>query len=164
MIIAQHKDGSVSLTTDGRALTSMRAIVARKDADNILKYIYYMYDPDSKFANMLPGSRKKLIEREILGEPFKEDKEITAALKTFMEVATDPKFALLEGVKKKIEEFIEFFANTAIDLDNFQKITGALVSSEKLLTIRKKLEDEVMSNKNSKVYGGGEASLFEDHE
>ena len=161
MILTRDHNGEIDVSIDGRELDSFKEILKLDNSKELLKYLYYMYHPDSEFSNMLPGSRKKLVEREIIGHAVKETAVLKRAIETYNEICMDPKQLLLEGVKKKIEEYINFWQNTPIDIDNHDKLTKALVNSEKLLAIKKKMEDDVMDARNAKVYGGGSASMFE---
>ena len=121
-----------------------------------------MHDPDSRYASMLPGSREVLINREVVKTKIDlKDPLIKSAIEAYLSVRVDPKFMLLEGVKKKIEEYISWWQDLKINDDNHDVVSKSLINAQKLLNIKKTLEDEIYDQNKSREYGGGQAKLFE---
>lgn len=162
MIINQLPNGDVALSSDGLAMEVFKKINKLKNSSDVLKYIYYMHDPDSRYASMLPNSRDILIRREMIKTNVDvNDKLINDAIESYKAIRTDPKFMLLEGVKQKIEEYVEWWKNTKITEDNHDVVNKSLINAQKLLTIKKSLEDEIYNTNKAKEYGGGQARIFE---
>ena len=162
MIINQLANGDVALSSDGLAMDCFKKINKLKNSMEILKYIYYMYDPESRYASMLPESRNILIRREIVtGKIDINDPVIKKCIDSYLEIRTDPKFMLLEGVKSKIEEYVTWWKNLKITEDNHDVVNKSLINAQKLLTIKKSLEDEIYDQNKAKEYGGGQAKMFE---
>lgn len=162
MIINQLANGDVALSSDGLAMDCFKKVNKLKNSMEILKYIYYMYDPESRYASMLPESRNILIRREIVTSKIDiNDPVIKNCIDAYLEIRTDPKFMLLEGVKSKIEEYVTWWKNLKITEDNHDVVNKSLINAQKLLTIKKSLEDEIYDQNKAKEYGGGQAKMFE---
>jgi hypothetical protein len=164
MVLRQNNDGSISLNSDGLAMHSFAQINEMKECPDILSYIYYMFDPSSRYISMLPGSRETIIRREILKNNKIDLKKpiIKEAIDTYIQLVTDPKFQLLEGIKSKTEEYLKWWKDIKITEDNHRNVAESLKLAPQLLKMRKQLEDEVMDSKKARDFGGGSASLFED--
>ena len=163
MILRQNNDGSVSITTDGEALKSFSLVKKMKNKDDVLKYIYYMHDPNSRYMSMLPGSREVIVNREIIKTKVdKNDPVVKDAIETYISICTDPKFQMLEAIKNKIEEYIKWWKDIKIDNSNHRIVAESLKEAPKMLNMKKQYEDEIMEQKKNRDFGGGKATLFED--
>jgi Na+/phosphate symporter len=69
---------------------------------------------------------------------------------------------LLEGVNKKIEEYLQFMQDTQINQKNHAEIALQIKNSNELLKLRDTIEKQVLEQKSSRDVGGGSKKLFED--
>lgn len=131
-------------------------------------YIYYMYDKKSIYFNILISDRKKIVCLDVLNKPadyYNElEKSVTfaSAVDKYLLLTRTPAEKLLEAIKKKIDEYNNYWETTPIDSKNRKEISDSIYTGKDLLDLYKKLEKQVSEEKNIKSVGGSKPTLIEE--
>lgn len=130
-------------------------------------YIFSVYDKRSIYSNMNLLDRQKLVSNDIVGESdYWQKAEQNESFKKIVEDLNKIQFShkerLLEGVKKKIDEYLDVFDKMTITEKNHKDHQSMAKGSQDLLELYDKLENMVNKETLAKQVGGGEAKLFED--
>ena len=109
----------------------------KKIANNALRYIALMYDPDSPYSNKLPEDRNFYLMKEIYSFTPSENNKLPDELENlsslfvnavdeFKSLVITPEQRLLEGYKSKYEQILYLWENTEITDENIVRLAKDL--------------------------------------
>jgi hypothetical protein len=141
-----------------------------KNRDRFYKmasYIFYVYDKRSIYSSMSLSDRQKLVSNDIVMDPdywksVEENSTFKEIVDKLNSIQFNHKERLLEGVKKKIDEYLDVFNGMSITEKNYKDHQAMAKGSQDLLELYDKLEQMVSKEALSKQVGGGTARMFED--
>lgn len=130
-------------------------------------YIFYVYDKRSIYLKMSLTDRQQLVSQDILVDPdywktVENSETFREIIEKLNKIQYSHKERLLEGVKLKIDEYLNVFDQMKIDVKNYKDFQSMAKGSQDLLELYNKLEQMVGKEALSKQVGGGEAKMFED--
>ena len=160
----------VSLNPGTKSIKSIKELIkltSRQPASvtDIIRYLYFMYDKSSPYADMLPSDRHELVCDEQCDWKLIESvprKLIEEAGEIIQELQSTPSGKFLVGVIAKIDEYLLFWKNTKIDEKNHDLIASTLKNAKDLLTLKQGLEKMVNDEASIRNVGDRKAKLFED--
>jgi len=173
MIFELHNN-IVSITKEGMSLPEFKRLYEQDATEDkslfsrIAEYIYFVYSKDSVYKEVLPEYRKQLVCKDRLKTKQTEWKEmeksvgVNVAIEKYKLMELTAKERLLEEVKEKIEDYIDFWKTTKIDTKNHELVASTLKNASDLLNMLEKVEKRISNDNDSKTVGGGKATLFED--
>lgn len=85
-----------------------------------------------------------------------------SAINKYLLLVRTPAEKLLEGIKKKIDEYNDYWETTPINSKNRKEISESIYTGKDLLDLYKKLEKQVSEEKNIKSVGGSKPTLIEE--
>lgn len=129
-------------------------------------YIFFVYDKRSIYLKMSLTDRQKLISTDVLLDPnywktVEGSETFTEIIEKLNQIQFSHKERLLEGVKSKIDEYLDVFNQLKIDVKNYKDHQAMAKGSQDLLELYNKLEQMVGKESLSKQVGGGEEKMFE---
>jgi hypothetical protein len=161
----------VTLTDDGLAIPQLKLLTDLKydhHTKTWLEYIFFVYDKNSPYKNILLDSRKKIVcadrfkaSRSDLYIEIEKHEEVQHAIMCLTGLQYTHTEKLIEGVNRKIEEYLNFWNDTKIDSKNHELLKDTLDNSEKLLKLKERLDRINNNEKSAKQVGGGTSKLFE---
>lgn len=136
--------------------------------NKMAEYIFFVYDKKSMYANVPLEDRKKMVSADQLQSPgywskAESNEDVKKIIEKLNRLQFSHKERLLEGAKRKIEEYLSFWESTAIDDKNHKLVKETLTGSSELLELQEKLERMVNEEALTRQVGGGESKLFEDN-
>jgi hypothetical protein len=165
MVFTFHSD-IVSVTEQGESLPEIKAIRKKENCNDILEYVYWNYDRDSIFFPMLIQDRLKVVHSDkfahLSAAGYKALAKDSAALVKKLELLQfTPNELLIEGMNKKIGEYLEYWNRNKIKDDNHKHIADSISNAEALLKMKERLMNIVSKEKAIKRMGGGAGTLIE---
>ena len=132
-----------------------------------ITYLFFVYDKNSQYKNVLLNDRKKMVSEDIIQdvdywEKIESHKEFIPIIDRYQNLQFTYNERLLDGAKKKIEEYLSFWRETSIDKDNHKLLKETLEGSESLLKLQERLERMISKEALSRQVGDGESKIFED--
>jgi len=133
-----------------------------------ISYLFFVYDKNSQYKNVILDDRKKMVSEDIVKETdyykkIETHAEFSLIIKKYNEIQFTHNERLLDGCKKKIEEYLNFWNNlSVVDKDNHKLLNDTLQASEGLLKLQERLERMVSKEALSRQVGDGESKIFED--
>jgi hypothetical protein len=140
----------------------------KSDFNMYMLFIYYMYDRASLYFNILPSDRKKIVCIDVLKKDenyysiLESNPIFVSAINKYLLLVRTPAEKLLEGIKKKIDEYNDYWETTPINSKNRKEISESIYTGKDLLDLYKKLEKQVSEEKNIKSVGGSKPTLIEE--
>jgi len=133
-------------------------------AYNVFRWIYYMGDAASPYANYPELQKQEYINLDCFREKsFNPTKEVLAALTKYKELSETPIQRLYKSVKGKIDDISNYLDNTDIDDDTLPSVLKVIEKTSQLVTQMAHLEDAVNKeiHTNTKTRGNKEIGMFE---
>ena len=166
-------NGKVSVTDQGLLNEEIKMLydadhTKGKDKFNkMAAYIFSMYDKRSIYMQMTVLDRQQLVSIDIVGEKgYWERAEKSPTVGSIVEKLNQIQFShterLLDGCKKKIDEYIDYFNTMQISAKNEKDYQAMCKGCENLFDYYDKLEQKVNKEALSRQVGGGTSKLFED--
>jgi hypothetical protein len=152
-MIFQVKGQIVSIIEKYKEFPEYQALVnklIKKDAQlkMALEYLHFVYSRKSSYFRIVLLTRKKEVCRDRfqnadLWEKIENATEVMALARKMDLLQFTEKEAMLEGVKRKISEYIHFYNTTPITNDNREDLKEMLAGSKNLVAVLKELQKEV---------------------
>jgi hypothetical protein len=167
------KGGIVSVTKQGMLLSEIKELHASDKDKNkeffhkVMSYVFNAYSKDSPYYDVLANERRSMVSKEVFGSVnewkiIEKNKHVEDLIVKLAKIQVTAKERLLEGVNRKIEEYLEFMDNTKITTANHNEVASQIKNSNELLKLRDTIEKQVLEQKESRDVGGGTKKLFED--
>lgn len=125
---------------------------------NVLWFISYIYDPDSKFKDIPEKNRidkfKSLLPKDYIGSM-----EYNSLKDLYLELSESPMQRRMRIWKYKMAEKDDFILDTPYNLENCEILDKAQASTIKDYLAYKQITEELNKEKESKAMGGVETSL-----
>lgn len=139
----------------------------KKNWIKAITYIFFVYSKDSQYKNITILDRKKIVCSDVLEDPeyyqkIEENKDFKELIDKYNECQFTHNERLLEGAKRKIEEYLEFWNSTSITTDNHKLLSDTLTASEGLLKLQDRLERMISKESLTRQVGDGVSKMFED--
>jgi len=130
-----------------------KAVYNRKDANEVLAYIFNLVDFRSPYAIYAEEERAEKVKEDIL-PATKVDKVITEAIEKYKEIHTSEASLLLESARKAIRSLREYFDTVkVVDEEDIGKASKDLIANIKsmgaVIQGLKELEEEVSKEKQT---------------
>jgi hypothetical protein len=130
-------------------------------------YAFHVYDKKSIYLNLSEVDRRKLVSADVIGKKnYWVDAESSEEFQSLIAKMNNLQFThkerLLEGCKRKIDDYISYFDDLKISKDNYRDYGNVIKGSEDLIDFYDKLEAKVNKEALSRQVGGGESKMFED--
>lgn len=133
-------------------------------AYNVLRWIYYMGDAGSPYANYPEAQKEEYINLDCFKTTaFTPTKEVTDALNKYKELSETSIQRLYKAVKAKIDDISNYLTNTEIDDDTLPSVLKVIEQTSKLVTQMAHLEDAVNKeiHASTKTRGNKDVGLYE---
>jgi len=132
-----------------------------------ISYLFFVYDKNSQYKNVLLNDRKKMVSEDVIDDieywkKIEGHKEFAAIIEKYQELQFTYNERLLDGAKRKIEEYLTFWRGVSIDKDNHKLLKETMEGSESLLKLQERLERMISKEALSRQVGDGESKIFED--
>ena len=130
-------------------------------------YAFFVYDKRSQYLNLSENDRKLLVGTDIIGNKnywvdAESNEKFQALIAKMNNLQFTHKERLLEGCKRKIDDYISYFDNLKISEKNHKDYREIIKGSEDLIDFYDKLESKVNQEALSRQVGGGDSKMFED--
>jgi hypothetical protein len=130
-------------------------------------YAFHVYDKRSMYRNLPEQERRKIVCSDVLEHKnYWTDAEGNESFQALISKMNNLQFThkerLLEGCKRKIDDYISYFDNLKIGEKNERDYRNVIKGSEDLIDFFDKLELKVNKEALSRQVGGGESKIFED--
>jgi hypothetical protein len=144
---------------------------SKLDAHAELSYVFYMCDYKSEFRNFPEQEKVKKIREAFinkrLGEDWKPDAKISAAMELYKQMQETPSLRFLNGVTITLDKLTEYLVEADIEDGkdgNIKDIMAAIEKGQKIVAGLGKLKESVSKevSESSKLRGGGEVGDYED--
>lgn len=180
------EENQVILSPELRLVPTFKKLITRdkdrykRSALSEFSYIYFMYDYKSPYMKYAEKDREEQIIKQFkLGENWKPDEDIKAAIKQYIEFQETPSIKVLKSTKEallnasKVIDVMNETVSTALDGEQKDMVT-AIETVDNLLKLAEKLpkmistivtlEEKVQKeqHENAKVRGGGQTGHYED--
>jgi hypothetical protein len=173
MEILEVNNGIVSVTKEGMLIKEIKELIkldsdkSKKFFNKTISYIFFAYSKKSPFWDALPGERKLVASIEVFSnstewEILEKNQVVADFISKYSAIQLSAKERLLDGVNRKIEEYLQFMQNTQINQNNHAEIALQIKNSNELLKLRDTIEKQVLEQKSSRDVGGGNKKIFED--
>lgn len=168
MIFAFHNN-IVSITDQGKALPELKSIKDKKNFRDIVEYVYWNYDRNSIYYGILIQDRLKIVH----GDKFNHldstgyenlANDSSTLIAKFNMIQFTQNELLLDGMNKKIGEYLEFWNKTKIEEDNHKLVCDTIERAEVLLKMKEKLLSIVNKENATRRMGKGVGSMIENME
>lgn len=167
------KNGKVVVTDQGMQHSSIKHLYdsdhtkGKERFNKMGTYIYYVYDKRTIYKNLSLTDRQQLVCKDVIDEPgfwrnAEQNQDFIKILMAMNKMQFTAKERLLEGVKSKIDHYLEYFNTLNLDEKNHKLYKDTIAASEDLLALYDRLDQVVNKESVAKQVGGGESKLFED--
>lgn len=167
------KNGKVVVTEQGLMNVHVKKLY---DADHtngkakFLKmagYIYSVYDKRTIYGNLSEQDRRLLVCSDVIDDKnywvkAEANPDVISMISKLNNLQYTHKERLLEGCRRKIDDYISHFDKMKINEKNQKEYREVIKGSEDLVDFYDKLEQKVNKEKLSRQVGGGESKMFED--
>jgi hypothetical protein len=171
-MIFQVKGHTVSIIEKYKEFPEYQALVNKlAGKDEQLKiafeYMHFVYSRKSSYFRMVLLTRKKEVCRDRFNNPdlwekIEKAKEVMDLVGKMDKLQFTEKEAMLEGVKKKISEYIHFYNTTPITEQNRELLKEMLSGAKNLVSVLKELQKEVNEEQaENGTLDDDDAELFE---
>jgi len=168
------KNGKVVVTQQGLLNVHVKKL---HDADHtqgkvrffkMAAYLYSVYDKRTIYKNLSEQDRRLMVCTDVLDDKnywvkAEANPEFMAIVAKLNQLQFTHKERLLEGCKRKIDDYIDHFDSLKISQKNQKEYREVIKGSEDLVDFYDKLEQKVNKEALSRQVGGGESKLFEDN-
>jgi len=166
-------NSKVVVTPQGMADKKLKSIFdkdrskLKKNWIKAITYIFFVHSKDSQYKNVLMLDRKKIVCNDVLEDPeyylkIEENKDFKELIEKFNQCQFTHNERLVEGAKKKIEEYLGFWNSLSITNENHKLLADTLTASEGLLKLQERLERMVSKESLTRQVGDGVSKMFED--
>ena len=168
MIFSFHNN-NISITDQGKALPELRSIKDKKNFRDIVEYVYWNYDRNSIYHGILIQDRLKIVHSDKFNHLDNTGYENLAndsveLIGKFNMIQFTQNELLLDGMNRKIGEYLEFWNRTKIEEDNHKLISDTIERAEVLLKMKEKLISIVNKENSTRRMGKGAGSAIENME
>lgn len=147
--------GVAKITDRAAGLQESKDIIKDKRGQDILQYVYYVYSPNSVYANVLFSRRKSEVYAKIFKEGTYEDLEkephVRAFIDSYVSKSIPYQQQFYEAWKREVDDFlVKIHQMSFLDADNnldFKKKAEALKYADQLLSLGIKYEKSVNAEK-----------------
>lgn len=167
------KNGKVVVTEQGLLNIHVKELYesdhtkGKEKFHRMATYAFFMYDKKSQYHNLPEMDRKKLISMDVIKiKNYWVDAEGNSKFQELIsrmnELQYTHKERLLDGCKRKIDEYIDYFTTMKISDKNHKDYREIVKGSEDLIDFYDKLEAKINKEALSRQVGGGDSKMFED--
>jgi hypothetical protein len=167
------KNGKVVVTDQGLLNFNVKELYdsdhtkGKEKFQRMAEYAFFMYDKRSIYRNLPESERQGIICLDVIqvknywikAEANNQFQALIAAMNKLQYTHNE---RLLEGCKRKIDEYIDYFQTMKISDKNYKDYGNVIKGSEDLVDFYDKLEAKVNKEVLSKQVGGGESKMFEE--
>ena len=144
MIFSYHNH-ILSVTEQGEQLPEIGEIRKMEKGNDVLDYCYFMYDRTSVYFSMLEHERRIVVRQDKLSHLNEEDfvkvEKASEELAKKMEMLQfTPTEKMVEGMNKKISEYLEYWNSIRITSKNHKHVSDTIKRAESLLKIKDTLD------------------------
>jgi len=175
-LLIQDELGKVKVTKEGMALPEIRDLRTKDHTSGkttfaeILKYVYFVHDRDSPYADLGPNQKRNEVWKDQF-EEYKEEEfraladksDIKNLINKITLLQYTPAERHLKACEDKFEQFEQLYVNTEVSHENYEKVAAQLRGSNSLYEVLDKLREKVFKEVKEKNEGGYTPSLFEDN-
>lgn len=129
-------------------IINLKKSVNNQRFEKIIDYIHFVYSKKSSYFGIVQKDRKKVVCRDRFQDPniheaIEKIKEVEAVISRMNEFQFTENEVFLEGVRKKISEYLRYWDETPIDSKNSEQLKEQLKGAKDLLKVKKEMEQEV---------------------
>jgi hypothetical protein len=191
LYLTEETEPRVDITKEGMQLPEVIALYKTdktRDSKSFFKkcitYIYYTYNPDGMFKNILPSlKRKKVCETFLKGTDWKEledNRLIQDVIRIYIDYCTTPTEKLIFGVIRRIDELLQRLDNIPltrkikieiehdgtkhtqmVDVDNSEESARTLKLAKELIEYQELLKKKLKTEKDESKKKEEDKYLFE---
>ena len=166
------KNGRIVVTEQGLLNEKIKKLYDSDHTKNkdkfhkMASYIFSVYDKRSIYMKMQEEDRKKIVSLDVVKEKdYWKRVEKNPIFKEIVLKQNDLQFShkerLLQGAKRKIDEYVAYFDTLILNKDNEKLYRETIKGSEDLIDFYDKLEKKVNKEALLRQVGGGESKMFE---
>lgn len=167
------KNGKVVVTEQGLLNFNVKSLYdqdhtkGKEKFHDMASYAFFMYDKRSIYKNLPESDRRQIICLDVIKKKNywtgpEGNQQFQALIAAMNKLQFTHNERLLEGCKRKIDEYIEYFETMKISDKNYRDYGNMIKGSEDLIDFYDKLEAKVNKEVLLKQVGGGESKLFEE--
>lgn len=165
-MIFEFRNEILTITPQGAIIPEVKSVKELTNHKDVLEYVFFVYDRNSIYHNMLISDRKKIVHNDRFIHLKEEDfvqlestgRELIDKLN---KVQYTPNERLIESMNGKIDEYIIFWQSIKIDKDSHKLASDTLERAENLLKMKEKIDKLVAKESSSRQMGGAQAKMFE---
>ena len=138
--------------------------IDKKDLNNLIVYLYYFYDKESIYKNVLPSERKEIIINSFC-KGFNIDK-YDSFIKNYEYVIMTPTQRLALSLIKRIEKIVNVLDESEINIEDLEqegknmKALSEMFKLDDVLKAKLAVEQSVNEGKGSKIISPYEDLTF----
>jgi hypothetical protein len=156
----------VSITEQAQYIPEIKSLEKKPNFRDIIEYVYWNYDRDSIYHQVLLQDRLKIVHIDKFSHlnslMYKSlSKQSDELVKKFNTLQYTENELLLEGMNKKIGEYLSFWNKTKITDDNHKLISDSLERAESLLKMKERLSIIINKENATRRMGSGNSTLIE---
>lgn len=164
MSFLKLENGEVVVTDEGMQLPEVQVIYKRDRNSNksyfkkVIKYVYFVYKPDSTFSEILYTERKREVFDKFVKtgdvEAFINDTEIEELGKSFEDKSVTHEEKLLIRWKEDVQQYLDMLTSipyyrvvNGVQIPNITEKENALKAATNIIKVKKSLDEMVNASR-----------------
>lgn len=165
MVFNYHND-IVSITEQASGLPEIKALKDKPNRNDIIEYVYWNYDRESIYSPLIIQDRLKIVHEDKFSHLKAADykllgKEANDLVKKLEMLQYTDNELLMQGMSKKIGEYLKFWNDTKIKEDNHKLVADTLERADALLKMKERLAQIINKEKGTKRMGSSGSTMIE---
>lgn len=137
----------------------------KKEFFNQVKYIYYMSDVSSPYADFSIDVKETTVANDVFGKKYTPDDEVKMAMDKYNSLTSTPTKELLKAVKGKIMALSSYLTSVNVNEDTVSSILKVIESTSKLvgqLSVLQETVNKENEEAKQKVRGAKKIGRYEE--
>jgi hypothetical protein len=165
-MLFEYHNNIVSVVEEGLFLPEIKSAREQSNYKDIIEYVYWNYDRESLYHNILLHDRLKIVYEDhfkhlSVAGYNKLGVEAKALIKKLEMLQYTPKEKLLDGINRKIAEYLTFWNKIKIGEKNHKLVNDTICNAEGLLKMEERISKMVSKEVETRRMGGGSNTLIE---
>jgi len=159
----------VSVTSQGAVLPEVKKLKEYKRYQDVFEYVYFMYDRNSIYKNILIEDRRKVVHSDRFSHlseehysKMGENEDVVKLIEKFNDIQFTPNERLLKGIEVKIGEYLTFWNSVKIEDKNHKLVADTIERAEVLMKIKERIDKLISKESSERQLGGTKSKFFEE--
>lgn len=134
----------------------------KKQSSNIMWFIVFCFDLESKFINLIEEERFELVSKDLMKDIkfYKTNRlKIQPAIDMYIKMNDTANDRHMRTWMKNMDKRTKFLDDSEYDLDNFEKLDKMAANTKSLMETEDKIKERMKKEKGVITRGGAQPSL-----